>query len=276
MSQSIQSYPLSLIEDFVGGLPPKSQDSARTFLRDIVMNNLTALSPGGNLLMPNGAPSGGSKAPSGVTHSTVGANGVYTVAINNPPTVQGTPIYHEVSYSPLKSFTKSVTTLPMTTATNIQIPAVGVNNFVRLRSSFDGKTWSNYQLSSTEPINAGYVESSAMAPGAAFNQSNFALVAAPSSGSGAVVSISGPSSALTPYTAVKGTTQSLRPSATIVGAFLGPNEFVGYDGQSYQLRATLADVLADNLEPVGKVTFGTSEVGGGGTGGGNGARLTNV
>src|SRR5208282_2141192 len=224
-----------------------------------------------------GPKAGGSAPPVGVTHTVVGANANYTVSITNPSTPQGTTIYHEISYSPVISFKSNLTTtLPPFTETTKNIPAPGSNQFFRLRSSFDRKTWTNYQLSSTSPIDAGLIESGTMAPGATFNQSNFAVATSEAVGSGASVFISGTGGPLTPYTAVKGSMQSSRPSATIIGNTFGPSEFIGWDGTQFQLKGTLADVLADNLEPVGKVAIGSGAPGGGGTAGGNGARLTAV
>lgn len=276
MSQTIQSDVLAKVESVARTLRPSAADDFRLLMKDVVLANLTALSPGGNLITPGGTKASASAPPVGVTHSVTGANGVATVNITNP--ASRTPIYHEISYSPLVSFTKNVTTLPPTANTSVTIPQSGVKAFYRLRSSFDQKTWSDYQHPVGGPVavDAGLVESSAMSPGSAFNQTNFALVQSQSYGSGAAITIGGTSSPFTPYTAQKGSTQSLRPSATIVGANLQPSTFIGWDGSQYQVRATLADVLSDDLEPVGSVALGSDETGGGGTFGGNGGRLSNV
>lgn len=273
VSQTIQGNPKALIESVVRKLAPASQDEARQ-LFNIFLDNLTVLSPGGNLLQPGGTKAGASAPPVGVSHETQGANGVLTVSITNPPGTQSTPIYHEFSYSPNISFVgPNVTTLPPTTDTTINIPAVGSAPYCRLRSSYDRKSWTNYQLSATAPIDAGYVESSALSSGATFNRSNFATVEAAFDGSAAEVNISGTGGPFTPYASVKGSVQSLRPSATIVATELSPNQFVGYDGSQYHIEPLLADVLADNLEPVGAITAGGG-AGGGGASGGNGGRLS--
>ncbi len=275
MSQTINSNAESLIEDVVRMMPPKAMDRARQLFRDVFLRNLVALSPGGNLIQPGGPQANASKPPVGVTHTVSGANGVLTVSIANPQSPQGTPIYHEFSYSPNISFVgRNITTLPPTTNTSITIPAVGGNFYGRLRSSYDLKTWTNYTLSSRSPIEAGYVESSAISSGATFNQTNLAVVSSESSSDAATIAISGPSGAFTPYIAIKGAVQSRRPSATIVGLQFGPSQFVGWDGSQFQVKNTLAAVLADNLEPVGGVMIGNSQTGGGGTAGGNGGRLT--
>jgi hypothetical protein len=275
MSQTVQANPKALIESLVKGLQPESQDDARNLLTT-VLDNLTALSPGGNLLQPGGIKAGSAAAPVGVTHTVTGANAAFNVAITNPPSSSSKPIYHEISYSPLVSFTKGVTTMPPTTATSVAIPAPGSSGFFRIRSSYDQTNWSPYQLSSTSPIDAGLVESSAISDGAAFNQTNYAVVSSAAAGSGANITISGTGGPFTPYTRVKGPAQSTRPSATIVGLAESTDQFVGWDGSQYQLRSTLASTLPDALEPVGKVTIGSGEVGGGTAVGGNGGRLTAV
>ncbi len=148
MSQTIQANPKALIESLVKGLSPGSQDDARNLLTTVI-DNLTSLSPGGNLLQAGGIKAGSSAAPTGVTHSVTGANAAFNVAVTNPPSSSPQPIYHEVSYGPLASFTQGVTTMPPTTATSVNIPAPGTNAFFRLRSSYDQVNWSPYQRSST-------------------------------------------------------------------------------------------------------------------------------
>lgn len=275
MSQTVQANPKALVESIVKGLPPASQDDARNLFTTII-DNLTALSPSGNLLQPGGVKAGSSAPPVGVTHTVTGANAAYNVAITNPPSSSPQPIYHELSYGPLVSFTKGVTTMPPTTATSINIPAPGANGFFRLRSSYDQVNWSPYQLSSTSSIDAGLVESSAISDGATFNQTNYAVVSSAAVGSGSNITISGTGGDFTPYTAVKGPAQSTRPSATIVGLADSTDQFVGWDGSQFQLKSTLASTLPDALEPVGKVTIGSGEIGGGTAVGGNGGRLTAV
>ena len=275
MSQTVQSNPRALVESVARTLPPSARDDFRNLLNEIVLANLTALSPGGNLIQPGGTQANSSAAPVGVTHSVAAANGVATVTISNPAQ-HVTPIWHEISYGPLASFTKNPTTLEPTTATSVTIPQSGVNAYYRLRSSFDKKTWSPYTLASTNSINAGLVESSAISSAATFNQSNFAVVASQSYGADAAVTISGTGGILSSYTAVKGSKESLRPSATIFGVEFGLTQYVGYDGSQFHIKGTLAEVLDDSLEPVGAVAVGGGQTGGGGTSGGNGGRMSAV
>lgn len=269
----IQANPLALVESIAQRLHPQAQEDFRNFSK-LLLDNLTALSPGGNLVQIGGAQAGGSKPPVGVTHVVQGANAQYTVAINNPPG-ETRPIWHRVSYGPLVSFSKDVTAMEPTTQTSVVIPTPGTNGFVQLESSYDKKTWSKPQLSSTKPIDAGLVSSSATAPGGVFNQTNYAVVSSKASGAGAAIEVNGTGGNFTPYTAVRGATQVSRPSATIVGNLAG-QQFVGYDGAHYQLKSTLAQTMDDKLEPVGAVVIGSGQTGGGQTAGGNGGRLTNV
>jgi hypothetical protein len=120
------------------------------------------------------------------------------------------------------------------------------------------------------------MSSAAIEPGATFNQTNYAEVNSPSTGTGEEITISGSGGLLSSYTAVKGSVQTVRPSATIINADSGTDQYVGWDGGQYQTKSTLASVLADNLEPVGKVTVGSGTAGGGTATGGNGGRMTAV
>lgn len=277
MSETIHSNAAALIEDVVRTFHPKAQERARQLFRDVFLANLTALSPGGNLLQIGGPKAGSSAPPLGVTHTVTGANGVATVAISNPPSALPGSIWHRIRYSPNVSFIgKNVTTLPATQATSITIPQSGVSAFYQLQSSHDKVTWSPWQFPASGPktINAGLVGSQAMEPGTSFNQTNYADVTATVSGGTATVNIQGTGGRFTPYTAIKGGVESSRPSATIVGLALGADQFVGWDGAQYQLKPTLADVLSDDLEPVGAVIDGTP--GGGSSKGGNGGRLSAI
>ena len=274
MSQTIQANPQALVESVARMLPPSSRDDFRNLMNEIVLANLTALSPGGNLIQAGGTKANASAPPKGVTHAVSGANAVYSVEIANPAGAR-TPIYHEISYSPLASFTKNVTTLPATTNTSVSIQSPGGNYYFRLRSSFDKKSWSDYQINKVAPIDAGYVSSEAISPAATFNQTNFATVQWGLAGTSPSVSISGTGGPFTPYVAQKGASQSLRPSATIIGTPQARDQFVGWDGSQFRLAGTLADILADGLEPVGAVFAGSGVPGGGGVTGANGGRLVN-
>lgn len=251
---TVQATPSAQAENIARNLPPAVQEDFRA-LMSTVLANLSNLSPGGNLVQPGGAQAGASATPTGIGFAVTGANGAFTIAITPPASAKPNTLWYEVSYGPLVSFTGSgITTLAATTNTSINVPAPGQSYFFRLRASFDKKTWSNYQLASQSAISAGLVESTAMAPAAAFNQTNYAVVNSQTAGSAAAVTISGPAGPLTGYAAQRGTTQYPRPSATVVGVPLGSEQFVGWNGETFELKPTLASVLADNLEPVGKVS----------------------
>lgn len=255
MSQTIQGNPKAWIESIARSLPPASAEDFRNF-GQLLVDNLTYVLPGGNFIKPGGSVSGSSAPPAGVTHTVSGANGVATVNVTNPPSAKPQTIYHQVRYSPLVSFTSNVTESEPTTATSITIPQSGVSAFYQLRSSFDKISWSDYQFPTSGPVavDAGLVESSAMSMGGAFNQSNFAEVNSAADGSSVQITVAGTGGANTPYTATRGTTQALRPSATIAGVTPQTEQFVGFDGTQYYAKNTLAGVLDDGLEPVGKVS----------------------
>ena len=254
MSVTVQANPLALIENIVKNLPHGCRDDFRLLMKNVVVDNLTALSPGGNLLQVGGPQAGASAPPTGVAFTVTGSGGYFTVNVTDPSTAQQGSIWHEFSYSPLASFTQKVTVLPATTSTHLSVPGSGVSAYWRMRTSFDRKTWSNYQLASTSIINAGLVESAAMSAAAAFNQTNYGVVNSQALGASTAVTISGTGGLLSAYTALRGTTQAVRPSATIIGVPPESEQFVGWDGSQFQLKPTLAAVLADSLEPVGKVS----------------------
>lgn len=259
MNQTVQANPQALVESVARNLPPNAKDDFRNLMA-VVIDNLTSLSPGGNLVQAGGAQQGSSAAPAGANFTVDGANGVFSVAFIDPSTAKPNTIWHELSYSPIVSFTQNVTTQSPTTNATASIPAPGQSFFFRMRVSFDKKTWSAYQLLSTTAVDAGLTESGAMAPGAAFNQTNFAEVNSAAAGGSAEVTISGTGGLLTSYAAIRGTTQATRPSATVVGVTPGSEQFVGWDGSEFQLKPTLASVLADGLEPVGKVSVVSTAV----------------
>lgn len=243
------------IESVAKTLPSGAQEDFRQLAQTII-NNIQAALPGGQFITPGGAKSGSGTAPVGVNFNVTGGNGAFTASITNPTTAQGQTIWHEVSYSQLKSFTgnPSPTVMPPTAGTSVVIPAPGSSFFFRIRSSFDLVNWSPYQLAATTAIDAGLQSSAATSDAGAFNQTNYGVVNSAAVGSTVEVSISGASGSLSSVTAQKGPTQISLPSARIVGVTPGSNQFVGYvEGEGYVLSPTLAGLLAnDNVRPVGK------------------------
>lgn len=247
---SVPPAEYDLIESVVNKLPANVQEDAR--------NLFQAFSAGiGQAKISLGIGSGGNQAnvaaPPPATLTVTGANGAFTVTITNPQQTSPTPLWHEVSYSPIANFTSDVTTLPATQSTSLTVNAPGVTAYFRLRSSTNQKVWNNYAVQGT-PTDAGLVSSNATSEGGAFNQTNLGTVTSAASGSTANVSVQGSSGALSGMVRLKGQTQQVLPSATVIGVTPGSNLFVGYDGSRYQMKPTLAAVLADNLVPVGKVS----------------------
>jgi hypothetical protein len=235
------------------GRMPDSEDFRQLMTQ--LQTNVQAALPGGNWIVPGGSKSVGAASPSGVQFSVSGSNGQFQWQISNPANAQGQTIWHEVSYGPLKSFTQSVTTLSPTAGTNGTVAEAGQTFFFRLRSSYDLRNWTSYQLASTSAIGSGKVSSAATSDAGAFNQTNYGVVTSAAVGSTAEVQIQGASGPLTSLVAQKGPSQTALPGATVVGVTPGSDQFVGWDGSKYILRSTLGDLLAsDNITPIGKVS----------------------
>lgn len=213
-------------------------------IQTIAPNTLRGASPGAT---PSAA------APAGTSIRVTGANGVFSIEVGDG-NQNGRQVWKEISYSTVKGFTSNVTILPLTTATSTTLNAPGATYFFRMRTSFDQVNWSGYELASVDAVAAGLVSSSATAAGAAFNQTNFGVVTSRAAGATADVIISGANGPLTSLPAIKGSTVSLLPAAAVSNVPAGSTQFVAWDGARYQLRPTLASVLADNLTPIGKVS----------------------
>lgn len=196
-------------------------------------------------------------APAGVSVSVSGANGVYTISINNG-NQNGRTVWNEISYSTVQSFTAALTTMAPTAATSVTINLPGKTLYFRCRSSFDQKSWSAYQFvgdAPVAPVSSGLVSAAAQEEAVAFNQTNYAVVSSAAVGGAAVVTIAGPSGSTASVVRQKGSVQSTQPGGVVANVPFGTNLFVGYSQSlSYVLKPTLADVLADNLTPVGKVS----------------------
>lgn len=217
--------------------------------------NLQAALPGGRLVAANGVKANRAGVPSGVALAVAGANGAFSLSMSNTSGTQGIPVWYEVSYSPLRSFSGSVVTLPQTTAPSQTLNLPGQSYFFRVRASFDQVNWSSYVAGSTAPVASGLVSSSATSNAGAFNQTNFGVVSSEADGASFAVTVAGASG---PYSAVpvaKGPALTSLPSATILGVQPGSEHFVGWNGSAYVLSNTLAGLLADdNVTPIGKVS----------------------
>jgi hypothetical protein len=258
-----------LIESAISG----NDNDFRQLLQNIVLGQQTANEALG--ITPTNTKN--IAAPPQATISVAGANGAFNYGITQAAPGQQ---YHEVSYAPNKGFTNGVVTLPVSTATSGVVNAPGQSVFFRVRSSFNKSLFNKPTLHGQSAVSSGLISSAAIADGAALAQSNLMTVTS-SQGSGtAAIHISGAGGTLTSGVALKSGVQTILPPATIIGSALGSNNFVGFDGHSYQVKPTLGAVLLDGLRPVGKVVVeGDStpgQDGGGGAEAGNGARMTAV
>ena len=273
-SPTLQAQIESVAKSLEGG----AREDFRQLMSSLVTNVKAAL-PSGNLITAGGVEAGSGNAPTGVSFAVKGANGAHNIQISNPPNAQGKPIWHEISYSPLKSFTghPSPVVMPPTMATSVVVNDPGSTYHFRIRSSHDQKNWTGYKLSDS-PSDAGLLSSAATSDGCAFNQTNYGVVDSSQVGAINEVRVHGVAGPLTALTAQKGSAQVTLPSATIIGLTSGSTQYVGHiAGKGYVVSTTLGGLLAnDNVRPVGSVEINSGTPGGGGTSGGNGARLTAV
>jgi hypothetical protein len=179
-----------------------------------------------------------------------GANGSFSVAITN---ATRTPVYQELSSSPVANFTSGVTVYPVSTNTSYVFPNPGATLYWRLRSSQNQQSWSSY---SVQPgaVSAGLVSSAATASNLSLNQSNYATVDSIAAGGTATVRVYGSGGVGTAWTSILGTSSTVIPAGTIMNVAYATNGFVVWDGQMYQLKPQLAQTFPDTWVPVGKVS----------------------
>jgi hypothetical protein len=256
-----------LIESAMGG----NRNDFRQLLQTM-SSQIQALNQANGISATN---SKNTSAPAQGAISVQGANGAFNYGITPAPSNNPATIYHQVSYSPNKSFANGVVTLPVTTATSGVVNAPGQNMFFRLRSSYNAKVFNQPVLHGQSAVSSGLVSSAAIANGAAFAQSNLATVTSSQQGGTAAIIVQGAGGTLTSAVALKSGVQSILPPASIIGNATGSNNFVGYDGSQYSVKPTLGAVLLDSLTPVGKVVIGGAS-GGGGAQAGNGGRMSAV
>ena len=263
----------ALIESVANCLPPKAQEDFKNLMQG---HSAQLAAANTQLGIASGSNSKNMAAPAPAQLSVVGSNGAFNLKIANPSGPAPQTPWHEVSYSPTKTFKSNVTTLEPTTATSLTVNAPGETHFFRIRSSLNKQVWNDHVLASNTPASSGLVSSAATSDGGAFNQTNFMSVVSTSTGGSTQVNIQGAGGALTSGTAVKGGVETVLPSASVIGPALGNSVFAGWDGEKYSLQPTLAAILQDHLTPVGMTTVGSATPGGGGAAGGNGGRMTNV
>lgn len=105
-----------------------------------------------------------------------------------------------------------------------------------------------------KPIYAGLQSSAATEDANVLNQTNYANVDSVAEGGSAIVRIYGKAGPTTQYPAVKGGAETILPSATIINVPLSSQQVVGHDGEVYNVRGTLPQVLQDNSRPIGAVS----------------------
>jgi hypothetical protein len=194
--------------------------------------------------------------------SVTGANGQFSVSITLPQQAGGSSapqnstnatIYQELSSSLAANFSSAVTTYPVSTNTSYVFPNPGATLYWRLRSSYDQKTWNNYQVQQGA-VSAGKQSSSATESNVSLNQSNFATVDSVAEGSSATVRIYGSGGVGTSWTRVAGSSSQVIPGGTILNVAFGTDGYVIWDGSQYQLKASLTQTFPDSWIPVGKVS----------------------
>ena len=194
--------------------------------------------------------------------SVTGANGIHSGAITPASQTVSPTVYYEVSYSVSSNFANP-TSLPLTTATSFTSPQPGTTLYWRIRSSYDQAHFNAYQpANGNAAVSAGLQSSAATSNATALNITNYATVDAVANGLGSQnVRVYGTAGPGTMFATVKGTVETIQPSAIIINSPLGSQPYVAYDQDSgqYVTRATLPQVFADNLIPIGQV--GTPEGG---------------
>jgi hypothetical protein len=179
-----------------------------------------------------------------------GANGSFSVAITN---ATKTPVYQELSSSPVANFASGVTVYPVSTNTSYVFPNPGATLYWRLRSSYNQQNWSSYTVQPVA-VSAGLVSSAATGSNLSLNQSNYATVDSVADGGTATVRVYGSGGVGTSWTSILGTSSKVIPAGTIMNVAYAANGFVVWDGATYQLKPQLAQTFPDTWVPVGKVS----------------------
>lgn len=253
-----QSNLDALVESVAGALGQGTPREDFRVLMSQIIDQVSSISPGQNWLQPGGPGARGSQPPTGVTLAVSGANAAYTLTVQDPNRGAQRPVY-EISYCAQAGFSAGVTTLPASSATQVTLNLPGANYFFRVRASYDRVNWSGYSLAALSPTPSGLVSSAAISDGGAFNQTNFMKVDSVASGASAIVRVYGTAGPLNGGVRVKGGSQIAQPSASVVNVPPASTQFVGWDGEEYRLKPTLADVLADDLAPIGAVSVVTTQ-----------------
>ena len=164
-----------------------------------------------------------------------------------------TPVYQEISSSPVANFASGVTVYPVSSNTSYVFPNPGATLYWRLRSSYNQQNWSSYTVQ-PGAVSSGLVSSAATGSNLSLNQSNYATVDSVADGGTATVRVYGSGGVGTSWTSILGTSSKVIPAGTIMNVAYATNGFVVWDGQSYQLKPQLAQTFPDTWVPVGKVS----------------------
>jgi hypothetical protein len=249
---NIPSTEYSLIEAIVNTLPPKAQQDARSLFQSFSsgiaqLQTQQGVAPGSN--------SSNIATPPLPSLAAAGSNGSYTLTITPPKLTTQATLWYRISYSPIKGFTSGVTTLQPSTSTSVVLNLPNQNLFFQVEASYTNNgPWTQAVLAAQTATSSGLVSSSATSEAGAFNQTNLAVVTSTAIGATAAIQVQGAGGPLTSMVRVKGSLQQIRPAATIIGIPPSSTQYVGYDGQAYQVSPTLAGLLDDGIEPVGKVS----------------------
>jgi hypothetical protein len=192
-------------------------------------------------------------APAPSQFNVSGANGSFGVSITSSQNAGNTPIYQELSSSPVANFSSGVTIYPVSTSTSYVFQNPGSTLYWRLRSSYNQQNWSSYYVQ-PGAVSSGRMSSAATANNLALNQSNYATVDSVAAGSAATVRVYGPGGAGTAWTSILGANSTVIPAGSIMNVPYSSNGFVVWDGEKYQLKPQLAQTFPDTWVPVGKVS----------------------
>jgi hypothetical protein len=182
--------------------------------------------------------------------SVTGANGSFHVTITNSAS---TPVYNELSSSPVANFASAVTVYPVNSNTSYVLPNPGAILYFRLRSSYNQQNWSSY-LVQPGSVASGLVSSAATGSNLSLNQSNYATVDSVAAGGTATVRVYGSGGAGTSWASILGSNSKVIPAGTIMNVAYAASGFVVWDGQKYQMKPQLAQTFPDAWVPVGKVS----------------------
>lgn len=259
-----------------------------------------------NPLQAVGAKSSG--VPQGVQFGVIGVDGKYEVTIINPqsavpqsvgvmlsrvlsnPNARKSTIVHNLQSATDTNFSNDsgVTDYGISSVLTYHFQDPNVTKFWRLRSSYDGTTWTGWQIYASVltcgpvGVQSGALRSTSMLANPQLNISNFATVDSIDNGVNATIRVYGPGGVGTSFQRIvgsshvgpDGTPNTVYPAGTLVGFTYNFDYYVMFDTVTllYSVvdpAANYPDTLPDTSAFVGTLHT-VSAGGGGGTGGGGG------